>query len=328
MRWGVMGCANIARRSVIPAILSVTGNRLIAVASRSEANAGTVAATFNCVPVVGYDELLEREDIDAVYIPLPTGLHYEWVIKALEADKHVLVEKSAAVTLGEAKAMVAKAREKGLALVENFQFLHHAQHRYVKDLLTSGEIGELRCFRSTFGFPPFAQTNNIRYQAELGGGALLDAGAYVLRATSFLCGPGFQVSAAHLQNHASYGVDWYGGAFLTNKEGGLFSEVAFGFDNYYQCNYEIWGSMGRIISTRAFTAKPDFSPTILLEKEGKTQEIALPPDDHFVNMIRHFKQIVERRSFETEWAQLLEQATLVSEVRRCADDPAPVPASV
>jgi NDP-hexose-3-ketoreductase len=318
MKWGVLGCANIAQRSVIPAILAITGNRLVAVASRSADKARTVAGKFGCVPVAGYAELLKREDIEAVYVPLPTGLHHEWVIKALEADKHVLVEKSAAVTLQEAEAMVAKAREKKRALVENFQFVHHAQHRHVRELLEGGAIGDLRCFRSAFGFPPFEQDSNIRYQANLGGGALLDAGAYVLRATTFLCGPGLEVAAAHLEHHGDYGVDWYGGAFLRSPRAGTFSEVAFGFENYYQCNYELWGSTGRIVSTRAFTAKPDFSPTIIVERSGHSEQIALPPDDHFLNMIRHFQGIVARSDLEAEWTQLLEQARLISDVRRLA----------
>jgi predicted dehydrogenase len=323
MKWGVLGCANIARSAVIPAILSVENSHLVAVASRHLLNAQLFAAKFNCIPLEGYSQLLDRQDIDAVYIPLPTGLHYEWVMKALEAGKHVLVEKSASATIEESTAMVIKAREKGLALVENFQFLHHSQHQYVKNMLAENEIGEIRSFRSSFGFPPFDLKNNIRYQQELGGGALLDSGAYALRATSFICGSGFEVRAAQLKNHDSFGVDWYGGAFLSNNETGLFSEIDFGFDNYYQCKYEIWGSNGRIVSTRAFTAKSDFSPSIFLEKNGETQEIVLSSDNHFINMIRHFELIVEQRRFETEWAQLLEQSRLISQLRKCAEASVP-----
>jgi NDP-hexose-3-ketoreductase len=320
MNWGILGCASIASRSVIPAILSVEGNRLIAVASRSKSKAVSLATRFNCIPVEGYDALFNFDNIDAVYIPLPTGMHFEWVMKALRSGKHVLVEKSAAVCLDEAKEMVALARDRNLALIENFQFLHHVQNSYVKELLAEDEIGEIRCFRSAFGFPPFELDNNIRYQPSLGGGALLDCGAYALRATSYICGPGFEVRAATLLDSPRYKVDWYGGAFLTHNEKRIFSEVAFGFDNYYQCNYEIWGSKGKITSTRAFTAKPGFVASILLDKEGKTQEILLPPDDHFQNMIRHFNQTVEDQYFETEYVQMLEQSRLISEVRHHSND--------
>jgi dTDP-3,4-didehydro-2,6-dideoxy-alpha-D-glucose 3-reductase len=319
MNWGVTGCASIAQRFVIPAIIE-SGNKLVAVASRSMDTAKLLAEKFQCEPVEGYENLLERKDIDAVYIPLPTSMHFEWVMRALDAGKHVLVEKAASADPEEMKQMVDKAREKNLALVENFQFQHHAQNLYVKELLNNNEIGEIRCFRSSFGFPPFSPETNIRYKKELGGGALLDSGAYVLKVTSYFFGKGFEVKAAHLDFHKDYGVDWFGGAFLQNKVSGIFSEVAFGFDNYYQCNYEIWGSKGKITATRAFTAPPGFSAVLLLEKEGKVEEVKIDPDNHFLNMINHFSRMVDQNDFTKEYEALTEQASLIQQVRdRSAD---------
>lgn len=318
MNWGILGCANIARRSVVPAILSVEENKLIAVSSRNQNTADQLATEFHCMGIEGYEELLKHDEIECVYIPLPTGLHYEWVMKSLEYGKHVLVEKSAFSTLREAEDAIALARSKGLAIVENFQFQHHSQHRYVKDLLAKNEIGEIRCFRSSFGFPPFDDDTNIRYKKELGGGALLDSGAYVLKATSFILGNGFEVKASFLKMHKQFDVDWFGGAFLTDKARELFSEVAFGFDNYYQCNYEVWGSKGKIISTRSFTARPDYAPIIIVEKNGKAEEIVLEKDDHFRNMILHFNGLVKEKKFEEELNNLLIQAKLVEQVRQLA----------
>jgi dTDP-3,4-didehydro-2,6-dideoxy-alpha-D-glucose 3-reductase len=315
MNWGVLGCAAIAKRSIIPAILSIEQNKLIAVASRFKNTAGEFARQFNCLPVEGYDELLLRDDIDAVYIPLPTGMHYEWVIKALGQNKHVLVEKSASTTLAEAEEMVALAKSKNLALVENFQFQHHSQHQYVFNLLRNSEIGEIRGFRSSFGFPPFDVANNIRYDKALGGGALLDAGAYVLKATTFLFGDGFKVEAAQLSMHDAFKVDWFGGAFLADRENGLFSEVAFGFDNYYQCNYEIWGSKGKITSNRAFTANVGFTPTVTLEKNGIQEEVTLEADDHFANILSYFNNLVAEKDFAKEWHNIQVQARLIEDVR-------------
>ncbi|AKQ44801.1 hypothetical protein TH63_02830 [Rufibacter radiotolerans] len=315
MNWGVLGCAGIAQKSVIPAILSIGENKLVAVSSRTKKNADDFAQQFDCVAVQGYEELLKRDDLDAVYIPLPNGLHYEWIMKALEYNKHVLVEKAAFISLAQAQEAVEVARKKGLAIVENFQFQHHAQNSFVKRLLKDKEIGEIRCFRSSFGFPPFDPETNIRYKPELGGGALLDSGAYVLKATSFFFGNGFEVKAARLNYHEEYGVDWYGGAFLLHEESGIFSEVAFGFENYYQCNYEIWGSTGKITSTRAFTAKADFAPTIILEKNGVSEQIVIEPDDHFRNMLLYFNEIVKEKNFEPEWTNILTQTRLIEEVR-------------
>lgn len=314
MRWGILGCANIAKVSVIPSISAISENQLVAIASRDLDKAKKFASQFNAEGIQGYDKLLSRDDIDAVYIPLPPGLHFEWVMKALEAGKHVLVEKSASISNAEAELMVEKARAMNLALVENFQFQYHSQHQFVLDLLDKGEIGEIRCFKSSFGFPPFLTDNNIRYDKNLGGGALMDAGAYVLKATSFILGNGFEVSSSFLHINKKYGVDWYGGAFLINKNKECFSQVSFGFDNYYQCNYEIWGSEGKITSVRAFTAPKDLKPKIILEKPEFCKEIILNEDNHFVNLLQSFNINIKSNSLEEDRIKILEQARLIQEV--------------
>lgn len=318
MKWGVLGCAAIAKTAVIPAIQSIDSNSLVAVASRKAEKADEFAQLFSCQSLVGYEKLLASTEIDAVYIPLPTGMHYEWVTAALKAGKHVLVEKSTGTTLAEVESMVALARKNNLLLVENFQFQHHSQHQFIKDLIHSGELGELRGFRSSFGFPPFDLDNNIRYKPSLGGGALLDAGAYVLKATSFMLDGEVEVKAAHLAMHPQFGVDWYGSALLSIEQLNITSQVTFGFDNFYQCNYEVWGSKGKVTATRAFTAKKDYAPTILLETPGNPQNIVLSTDDHFKNMLLHFNDLVEKRTFTAELDNLLTQARLIQQVNRMA----------
>jgi len=319
MNWGILGCANIAISSVIPAILRANKNANITIASRDSLKAEKAAKQFGCAFVTGYNTMLDIDNIDVVYIPLPTGLHYEWVKKAITSGKHVLVEKSATNNYAEAKELIELAKENKVAVVENFQFQHHSQHQYVFDLLNKGEIGEIRAFRSSFGFPPFSEDSNIRYKKELGGGALLDSGAYVLKATSFIMGDGFKVTSAFLKNNDDFNVDWFGGAFLVNKDKEIFSEVAFGFDNFYQCNYEIWGSKGKITSTRAFTAKADFNPIVILEKQGYREEIELPKDDHFVNMISYFIKVIKAKSYKKEWNNILVQAKLIEDVRQLSN---------
>ncbi len=315
MNWGILGCADIAERMVIPAILSITENRLVAIASRNLSKAEILAAKFNCDAIEGYDNLINREDIDAIYIPLPISLHYDSVLKSARKKKHILVEKSTACSYKEAEVMVCHARKENVVLMENFQFLHHSQHKYVKDMLRNGLIGDVRCIRSSFGFPPFSVNSNIRYRKDLGGGALLDAGAYVLRINTFLFGDDFKVHASFLKYHDTFEVDWYGGAFLTNNEKNLLSEVAFGFDNYYQCNYEIWGSNGKITSTRAFTAKPDHVPVVILERGNETEKIILPLDDHFRNILLYFNRCVESKEYEIEYNNILTQSRLIEDVR-------------
>jgi NDP-hexose-3-ketoreductase len=160
---GVLGCANIAQRTVIPALKFLSGKfELIFVASRSIDKAEAFAREFNCKAIAGYDNIINSSKIDALYIPLPTGLHKEWVNKALLAGKHVYAEKSIASNLTDAKIMVDNAKQKNLALMEGYMFQYHSQHKVVLDLLKIGEIGGLRYFSSSFGFPPFPN-NNFRY---------------------------------------------------------------------------------------------------------------------------------------------------------------------
>ena len=117
IRIGVLGCANIALRSLIPELHRHPSFSLVAVASRTRDKAAAVAQTCDCLPLT-YDELVASPELDAVYVPLPTGLHAEWVSKCLLAGKHVLCEKSLGCSLAEVRDMVGMARKRGLFLME------------------------------------------------------------------------------------------------------------------------------------------------------------------------------------------------------------------
>jgi len=291
VRIGVLGCAGIAVKSVIPAIkMLVAEFELVALASRSREKAESLARQFDCKPLVGYEQLVASEDVDALYIPLPTGLHKEWVNRALQAGKHVYAEKSIAVCCADAEEMVSSARERDLALMEGFMFQYHRQHQIVFDLLRAGAIGEPRHFFSSFGFPPLA-ADNFRYDEQIGGGALLDAAGYTVRAVHFVLGPDFRVKGATLYNDPATGTSTYGSAFLTNSRG-IGASVAFGFDNYYQCRYEVWGTKGKLIADRAFTPGPDFTPKIIVETARGTDIMESPADNHFVSALREFHRTI------------------------------------
>jgi dTDP-3,4-didehydro-2,6-dideoxy-alpha-D-glucose 3-reductase len=288
---GVLGCANIAQRSVIPAIKSLDHLfELVAVASRTHEKAEKFAKEFNCEAIIGYNNLINNKNIDALYIPLPTGLHKEWVNKALLADKHVYVEKSIASAYLDAEEMVANAKSKGLALMEGFMFQYHGQHKIVFDLLKQDTIGEIRHFYSSFCFPPLAD-DNYRYTEQIGGGALLDAAGYPLRAAQFILGDEFEVKSSTLYNDPVKATNIYGSAFLTNS-GGVSASLVFGFDNFYQCRYEILGQKGKIIAEKAFTPKFNDSPQIIVETINDKKIINARPDNHFVKAFQEFYHII------------------------------------
>jgi len=313
MNIGVLGCANIAFRSVIPAIKSIPDFNLIAVASRTLSKAQEYADKFQCEAIEGYDNLISRKDIDAIYLPLPTGMHAEYVNKCLEAGKHVLAEKSLGMNYDEVKSMVDVARSKNLLLMENYMFEYHSQHKFVFNLIQNNEIGELRLFRSIFGFPPLDK-NNFRYNKALGGGSLLDAAGYPIKASQIFLGYDICVKAANLYYDKSLDVDIYGSAYLSDDKG-IPSEISFGFDNLYQCNYEIWGSKGKIFAERAFTPQPNYSPKIILQKDTETKEYLIEPDNHFENILKEFHRAIQQKDFETHYKKLLNQAKLQEEIR-------------
>jgi len=313
IRIAVMGCAAVARNCMLPAIRMVPDLELVAVASRTEQKAKQFAQQFSCEAVIGYETLLYRRDIDAIYMPLPTGMHNEWIIKCLDAGKHVLAEKSIAYDYGSAEKMVQLARSKRLVLMEDFMFQYHSQHQFVFDMLRENAIGDVRVFRASFGFPPLSK-DNFRYDDKIGGGALLDTAGYTVRAVHFVLGEDFAVRAANLFHDDGCGTNIYGGAYLSNgKE--IIAQIGFGFDNFYQCNYEIWGSRGKITVDRAFTPKPDYSPLIIVEKQGERQEYHMEPDNHFVGSIREFHRTITECDGEKHYRQVLLQSKTLEDIR-------------
>jgi dTDP-3,4-didehydro-2,6-dideoxy-alpha-D-glucose 3-reductase len=310
-----MGCADVAWRVMFPAMAESESVRGVAVASRDPGKAARFAERFSCSAVVGYEVLLERDDVEAVYIPLPTGLHKEWVTRALTAGKHVLAEKSLTMDYQSAQSMCGLAEERGVLLMENFMFPHHAQHQQVNDLISSGSIGEIRMLRSTFGFPPLP-ADNFRYSRQLGGGALLDAGAYVVKASTLFLGSDLSLLGAHLKMDSRSGVEVRGSAMLKNGLGQV-AQIAFGFDHYYQCRYELLGTAGRLVVERAFTAPPHLRPTIRLQQQGHEQTFAARADNQAANMLSYFAAtIAAKGDFAEHRREILEQARLLDMVRK------------
>lgn len=186
-------------------------------------------------------------------------------------------------------------------------FQYHNQHKFVSELINNGEIGELRAFRSCFGF---SDINNFRYSKQLGGGALLDVGGYTIKACSLFLGNSLEIQSSVLNYDLSKcEVDLYGPASLSNKEG-VIGQIAFGFDNYYRCDYELWGSKGKITAKKAFTPKPEFKPQIILEKNDQTTILSAPSDDHFLKSINEFGKILNSKKFENAYEELLTQSKL------------------
>ena len=177
VKWGILGTANIARGCTIPGMLKAGNCELYAIAGRSEEKAEAYKNEFGFAKAyVGYDKLLEDPDVQAVYIPLPNNLHKEWVIKALNAGKHVLCEKPLALNAGEVREMFAAAKENNVILMEAYAYLHSPYIASLKADIESGIIGDVDFIQTAFITQGYF--DDIRIYKETGGGAVYDLGCY------------------------------------------------------------------------------------------------------------------------------------------------------
>jgi hypothetical protein len=266
----------------------------------------------------GYKTLIQSEEVDAVYLPLPPGLHYKWAKEALAAGKHILCEKPCTTALATTQDLMNDAEAKCLAAHENYMFAFHDQLKAVDDIIKSGEIGDVRLYRIAFGFPMRAQ-NDFRYNKTLGGGALLDCGGYTLKYASMLLGPTTQIKYAQSNNIADFGVDMYGSAALVNDEG-VTAQIAFGMDHNYKCELEVWGSKGTIYTNRILTAPAGLVPEVIIRKGNEEEKRNLPADDAFRKSILHFcKCIDDTDTRKANYETLLRQARLVEQFKQLAN---------
>jgi predicted dehydrogenase len=299
---------------MLPALAQCDGMRVQAFASRTLTRARDFSGRFGGDAMEGYGRLLDRDDVDAVYMPLPTGLHREWAPRVLEAGKHLLVEKSLACDLEGAQMTAEAARRAGCLVMENFHFPFHRQHRWVIDTLASGAVGNVHLLRATFGFPPLPP-GNFRYDAAMGGGALLDAGAYTVKTARLFLGNDLTLIGAILHEDRNRRVDVYGEAQLLSPSGAV-AQVAFGFDYHYQCQYELLGTKGKLSVLRAYTAPPDVSPVVRIERQGVAQDESIAPDNAHRNLWMHFRdRILSGGDFRSDRDEVLAQARLLDEIR-------------
>ena len=177
VKWGILGTAGIAAGCTIPGMKQAENCELYAIAGRNEKKVLEFIERYGFEKAyVGYDALLADPQVQAVYIPLPNDIHYEWVLKAVKAGKHVLCEKPMALNAAEAQAMYAAARENGVILMEAFAYLHSPYVDMLKEDVKSGIIGEVDYIETAFLTQGYKE--DFRLHKEFGGGAFYDLGCY------------------------------------------------------------------------------------------------------------------------------------------------------
>lgn len=290
IRWGIIGAGNIARHAIAPAILESANGFLYAVASRGKERAEAIAQELGVSIACGsYEELLQLPEVDAVYIGLPNGLHEEWAIKAAQAGKHVLCEKSLAMTSSAAHRMRDEFQAHGVLLMEAFMYRHHPQWVRVHEILCSGEIGEIKSITAHLG----GTLNNVqdhRWSAELGGGALFDVTCYGINAARYL----LNAEPTRVQAIASLrvpGVD-ESSHVLMEFPGGVLASAQGTLSGHHAQGVRVVGTNGVLDIERPFVCNPE--PTRLwLTQEGKPkEEILIAGANQFKHEVEHFAECI------------------------------------
>jgi len=283
LRIGILGAARIAAKFVA----GVAGSpkvQVVAIASRDEARAQTFARAHHVARTCAtYEALLDSKDIDAIYNPLPNGLHAEWSIRAMDAGKHVLCEKPLAGSVAEASAMFAASRRNGVRLVEAYPYRSQPQTLVLQRLLADGAIGRVRTIHAAFGFMLTAQ-NDIRLDPALAGGALMDLGSYPLSLIRMISGEAPASVHAIGVMHPS-GVDRSAAATLAFANG-IIAQAACSFDTALYRQALIAGDDG-VIETSYANHTGNESPPVLLIRRGRDRQGA--PDVMRVTGINGFR---------------------------------------
>lgn len=208
-RWGVLSTAKIGREQVLPAIADSGNGVLTAVASRDVGKALALADRFGAPHAFGsYEELLASPHVDGVYIPVPTSQHVEWAAKAIEAKKHVLVEKPLALDAKDIAPLIALRDRHKVLVCEAFMVIYHPQWIKVRQLIADGAIGRLRQVQGCFTYYN-VDPANMRNQLDLGGGGLLDIGVYPIVSTRFAADREPLRVQATIERDKTFGTDIY-----------------------------------------------------------------------------------------------------------------------
>jgi D-xylose 1-dehydrogenase (NADP+, D-xylono-1,5-lactone-forming) len=306
LKWGILGAARVNQR-LLPAIMEATNAKLVAIASRRKGAAKEVLekyASGSYDDVVCYDDLdqlIADENIQAVYCPMANEEHAEWALKAINAGKHVLIEKPMTTKLEEIDAIEQAAKANNVKVMEGFMYRFHPQHAKLHEMIASGLIGDVLSARSSFSFlmKPARMYRINRSMAE-GGGAMWDIGPYAIHVLRW-CFQDIGIPADPVALIAHAKLNEHGADVVTSgvldfgpdaKGRARFGHFDISFERSRKAEYEIIGDKGWIKCHNAWTYGTDV-PVISWETEdGKSGEEKLPMSNHFNLEIEHFSDCV------------------------------------
>ena len=314
VKWGVLSTANIGVNNVIPSMQKGQFCEIVAISSRNIDNAQSVAKDLEIPKFFGsYEELLADPEIEAVYNPLPNHLHVPWTIKALEAGKHVLCEKPISITAEEAQSLLdTSGKNPHLKVMEAFMYRFHPQWEKVKEIIKSGEIGDVHCINSVFTYHN-VDPDNVRNKPNIGGGGILDIGCYCINLSRFL----FESEPVNVQSFVDYDPK-----FNVDRLASGILEFENGIANF-MCSTQldhrqsaiIYGTKGHIELNIPFNSANEATRKLHLRKGGETETIFFETCDQYTLQGDAFsKAILDDTSVPTPLEDALANMKVIDQI--------------
>ncbi|MFC7026642.1 Gfo/Idh/MocA family protein [Halomicroarcula sp. GCM10025324] len=322
MRFGIISTADIGVQSVLPGI-AASEHEIAAVASRDGARAEDVAEQFDAPSAYdGYDAMLDDDTLDAVYIPLPNGLHAEWIRRAADAGLHVLCEKPLTGNAAETEAVFDYCEARDVVLMEAFMYRFHPLTERALEIVET-ELGEVRSVTSTFTFRIPDDAEDIRLDPDLAGGSIMDVGCYAISAARLFLGNPDRVYG-ETTDRRDCGVDTEMTGVLSYDDGATAS-VQSGFETPLTQYYRVRTTDGWLRADPTFDIGVENSTSLTYSVDGETTTEQFDPTDHYRLEVEHFADCVERdvtpRVDRTESVEIMR---IIDAIKESADLGGPV----
>jgi xylose dehydrogenase (NAD/NADP) len=316
LRVGLLSTAKI-NLALLGGARAAEGVEVVAVASRSTERARAYAAEHGIGRWHGsYEALLGDPEVDAVYVPLPNSLHAPWSIRALEAGKHVLSEKPLTRRPAEAEAAFDAAERAGRVLAEGFMWRHHPQALRLRELLGEGAVGELRLIRASFSFDVFGggRPDDVRLQAELDGGGLMDVGCYCVSSMRLLAGEPVAVGGRRIDGADGVDVRFTGTLAFA---GGVLGSFDCGLDMVARNELEVVGDAGSLFLPDPWHSR---TPSIEHRRPAGTETIEVVAADAYACELEDFAAAVRgERPHPFGRTDAVGQARVIAALYRAAE---------
>ena len=295
---GLIACSNVAEKRFIPALKGIPNLELYAAGSSSNNKAKDFCIRNNIKKLCTYDDILNDENIDIVYISTPVTLHEELSVKALKQNKHVLCEKPSALSFKSAEKIIEESKINNKVFLQGFMFQFHPQYEYVKNILERGEIGKIKQIISSFNYPK-PKEGNIRLNKSLNGGVFWDSFGYPLFLSLMLDKTNVHSISSKRKIDKILEIDTAVESRLI-FDSGVESYISASFSDNYTSESIIVGSDGYVKIKRSFSVNKDYTceVTTISGKDKNTKYIE--PVDQFQLMIENFIQSISDLELRNE----------------------------